>query len=101
MAETTQSPIIDPAILARRIKAARALAGFKTGNEVADALRAIGLDVSRRSYYAWENAEWVLPLEAFAALVLVLNPPGGVLWFEEAMRPDIAEGWKHMHGVSD
>lgn len=84
-------PLLDPATLGRRIKAARALGGFKSGGEVVDELAALGVDVSRRSYYAWEAADWTPPLDAFLALVLVLDPPGGLHWFAEAFRPDIAQ----------
>lgn len=88
--------LLDVQQLARRIKAARALAGFKSVNEVLERMAALGVEVSRRSYYAWENAEWPPPIDSFVALMVVLNPPGGLLWFESAIRPDVAQAWHTM-----
>lgn len=81
MMTTNPGTIVDQEALGRRIRAARVLAGFDNMADLTAAIRETGLQISDRTLYALERGEQPITWEILIALVLSMQPPGGVRFF--------------------
>lgn len=78
--------MIDVGAFGRRIKAARAIAGFdRMADLVIDIKQVCDFDVSERTMYAIERGERLPSLELHMCLLIVLRPPGGAQFFMDAL----------------
>ena len=93
----SDTPILDLNDLGRRLRAARLLRGMSADDVVA-ALSAYGIDVTRRTINAYERGDWMLPLDAFFALAVVLAPEQGVRYFTAALSPQMRQAWLDAFG---
>lgn len=80
--------LIDSENLGKRIRAARILAGHENIGTVTGRMREeLELSVSDRTLYAVERGEQIPTWDLMVALVLVLEPPGGVRFFWPGIAP--------------
>lgn len=90
--ERLGAPMIDAAVVGRRLRAARIMVGH---DRVSDACREItkatGAPISERTLYAIERGEQLPTLEQLTAIVMTLDPPGGWAYLMPAYRPDVVE----------
>lgn len=90
MPNNRSTPLIDPALLGRRLRGARIIAGY---DRVADACRAVKQDsdvaISERTLYAIERGEQLPSFEQIAALMMTYDPPGAWSYVHPAMRADL------------
>lgn len=78
--------LVDPLALGRRIRGARTLAGYEsTAAATAAVADRLGIHVSDRTLYSVERGEQEATWELLVALVLVLEPPGGMRFFWPAI----------------
>lgn len=78
--------MIDPAQFGRRVKAARALAGYdRMADLVIDIKRTCDFDVSERTLYSIERGERLPSLDLHVCLLITLRPPGGAEFYADSM----------------
>lgn len=89
--------ILDLEDLGRRLRAARLLRGM-SADDVVQALSGHGIEVTRRTINAYERGDWMLPLDAFFVLAVVLAPEQGVRYFTAALSPQMRKAWLEAFG---
>ena len=81
-----RSPLLDTQVFGRRVRAQRRLMGLDSAAELSRAvLSRTGLSVSERSLYMIENGAQRSSLEVFFALLMTLEPDGGLEYFKPAI----------------
>lgn len=83
--------MIDSQDLGRRVRAARVLAGIENIGVVTEAIGDLGIVVSDRTLYAIERGEQPVAYDLLVALINILQPPGGLRFFNPAIREDLRE----------
>jgi hypothetical protein len=58
--------------------------------------REYGIRISSQGLYMYEQGRSLPPFETLAALVLLLEPQGGMAYFDDAFASDIREDWKRL-----
>lgn len=84
-------PMFDRYQFGRLVRAARIIGGYDNVSDLAEALvTRHGVHLSERTLYAIERGEQEPTVSQYIAIVLTLNPPGGALYWDRCLRPDIA-----------
>jgi transcriptional regulator with XRE-family HTH domain len=91
------SPLLDLDDLGRRLRAARLVAGL-TPDDVAAELGKLGHEITKRTVNAYERGDWMVPLDVFFALAVILHPDQGLRHFTAALSPTLRERWNDTFG---
>lgn len=91
------SPLMDLEDLGRRLRAARLVAGL-TADDVAAELGKMGHTITKRTVNAYERGDWMVPLDVFFALAVILHPDQGLRHFTAALSPELRQAWNDTYG---
>jgi DNA-binding XRE family transcriptional regulator len=88
----TPSPPVDLVGFGRRLRGARAIAGYDRMTDLATAIESVcGLSISARTLYAIERGEQMPSLEQAVCIVAVMPAEEQPLFVQSALRADLRE----------
>lgn len=90
------SPILDVENLGRRLRAARLIRGMSAEDVVAG-LAQLGVETTRRTINAYERGDWMMPLDVFFAIAIVLAPEHGISYWTAALSDDMRARWDEVY----